>query len=313
MKEYLEKVLCREIEIIPVIDIYEVLPLAYKGQFDIFKINMADISWLAVKPKLDIGLIDMRRARLQIEKAAALNTALILENTRFYIKEKLLEEQIPFVIIDKQAYLPFIGIALSEGGNRNLAPVHLISFLTQKMVLMAIYESWQETTVTKAAEKLNVTKMSASRCFDEIEYLDFPMLSKKGRSRVITVEEGQELFELVRPKLRNPIIKRFELKKDVKLSNLAGEAAISKLSLLDEGNIPTYAITKAELGGTDLSAVVVAGESPKCVVYELGYFINFRELNVEDPYSVLLGLNAEEKEDDRLMISINEAIKEHVC
>lgn len=313
MKEYLEKILCRELEVTPVMNIYDVLPLAYKGQYDIFQINMADISWLAVKPKLDIGLIDMRRARLQIEKAAALNTALIFENTSFYIKEKLLEEQIPFVIIDKQAYLPFIGIALFEGENRNLAPVHLISFLTQKMVLMAIYESWREITVTKAAEKLNVTKMSASRCFDEIEYLDFPMLSKKGRSRVITVEDRQELFEAIRPKLRNPIIKRFELKKDVKLSNLAGESAISKISLLDESNIPTYAITKGELSGTDLSAVVVAGESPKCVVYELGYFINFNGLNVEDPYSVLLGLNAEEKEDDRLIISINEAIKEYVC
>ena len=56
----------------------------------------------------------------------------------------MIEEGIPFVIDRKQVFLPFIGYLLSKGNERELAPVHLISFLTQKMLLMAIYERWNE-------------------------------------------------------------------------------------------------------------------------------------------------------------------------
>lgn len=55
------------------------------------------------------------------------------DSTSFYIKEKLLEEGIPFVLKDKQVYLPFIGYLLSNENERKISPVHLISFLTQKL------------------------------------------------------------------------------------------------------------------------------------------------------------------------------------
>ena len=44
----------------------------------------------------------------------------------------MMEEGIPFVIEGKQVFLPFIGYLLSKENERELAPVHLISFLTQK-------------------------------------------------------------------------------------------------------------------------------------------------------------------------------------
>ena len=55
-----------------------------------------------------------------------------------------MEEGIPFVIEGKQVFLPFIGYLSSKSNERELSPVHLISFLTQKMLLLAIYERWME-------------------------------------------------------------------------------------------------------------------------------------------------------------------------
>lgn len=65
--------------------------------------------------------------------------------------------------------------------------MHLISYLTQRLIFVAIYEKWKNVTVSEAATKLEVSKMSVSRCFDEIEYLNIDILGMKGRSRVITV------------------------------------------------------------------------------------------------------------------------------
>lgn len=53
-------------------------------------------------------------------------------------------------------FLPFIGYLLNGANERNLAPVHLISFLTQKMLLTAIYEKWNDIKVSDAAEKLKI-------------------------------------------------------------------------------------------------------------------------------------------------------------
>ena len=52
--------------------------------------------------------------------------------------------------------------------------------------------------------------MSASRCFDEMEYSDIHVLSMKGKSRVITVPEDLEKFWNQNVGiLRNPVIQRF--------------------------------------------------------------------------------------------------------
>ena len=79
--------------------------------------------WIAIKPK----------------SAAGLNCAIFMDSTTCYIKEKLIEEGIPFVLAGKQVYLPFIGFLLSSSGERDIVPVQLISYLTQKLILIAIY------------------------------------------------------------------------------------------------------------------------------------------------------------------------------
>ena len=66
---------------------------------------------------------------------------------------KMMEEGIPFVIEGKQVFLPFIGYLLGKENERELAPVYLISFLTQKMLLMAIYERWNEVKVLMQRNK----------------------------------------------------------------------------------------------------------------------------------------------------------------
>ncbi|MDD3746136.1 MAG: hypothetical protein PHD70_06635 [Anaerostipes sp.] len=77
---------------------------------------------------------------------------------------------------------------------RKIAPVHLISYLTQKLLLTAIYDKWQEVTVTEASRRLEVSKMSMSRCFDEIEYLNIDVIRMKGKSRVVCVSKDRKIL-----------------------------------------------------------------------------------------------------------------------
>lgn len=315
MKDYLEKTLRQQVSIKANNSLCDKLPLAFKGRYYFFDIETNGMHWVAIKPKSDAGLVTLRKDRAKVQAAADLNCAIFMDSTTCYIKEKLIEEGIPFVLADKQVYLPFIGFLLSSSGERDIAPVQQISYLTQKLILTAIYEKWDKVTVSEAAVRLGVTKTSVTRCFDEIEYLSIDILDAKGKSRAITVsEDRKQLWEKLQSVLRNPVIARYELREDLLLEKKAGITALCEYSLLSDNDYPTYAITKKEISETGIKKMkrVRRGEEIGCVVLELGYFIDFDNKKIEDPLSVVLSLSDEDKQDERVSISINEMLEEYV-
>ena len=59
---------------------------------------------------------------------------------------------------------------------------------------------------------------SASRCFDELEYLNIDVLGMKGKSRVINIpNDRKQVWQQIENVLRNPVIRRFVLREDMKL------------------------------------------------------------------------------------------------
>ena len=315
MREFLEKTLRQNVIMTENKEVYKKLPLAYRGRYDIFTVETNGVLWMAIHPKDDIGLVVLRRDRAGVEKITGLNCAVFLDRTTFYIKEKMIEEGIPFVIDRKQVFLPFIGYLLSKENERELAPVHLISFLTQKMLLMAIYERWNEVKVSDAAKRLEVSTKSASRCFDELEYLNIDVLGMKGKSRVIDIpDEREQLWQQIKNVLRNPVIRRFILREDIKFEKKAGISALCEYSLLSDNAYPTYAVTKKELEASGVKEEKQASELEEigCVVLELGYFTDFLGKGLQDPLSVVLSLTEEEQEEERVDISINEMLEEYV-
>ena len=315
MKEFLEKSLQQNVIMTENKEVYKKLPLAYRGRYNIFTVEMNGVLWMAIHPKENIGLVMLRRDRAGVEKMTGLNCAIFLDRTTFYIKEKLMEEGIPFVIDGKQVFLPFIGYLLSKENERELPPVHLISFLTQKMLLIAIYERWNEVRVSGAAKRLEVSTKSASRCFDELEYLNVNVLGMKGKSRVINIPDDREqLWQQIESVLRNPVIRRFILRKDMKLEKKAGLSALCEYSLLSDNVYPTYAVTKKELKASGVKEEKQASELEEigCVVLEVGYFTDFLGKGLQDPLSVVLSLTEEEQEEERVDISINEMLEEYV-
>ena len=315
MKEFLEKILRQNVIMTKNKEVYKKLPLVYRGRYDIFTVETNGALWMAIHPKDDAGLVMLRRDRAGVEKMTGLNCAIFLDRTTFYIKEKMMEEGIPFVIEGKQVFLPFIGYLLSKENERELAPVHLISFLTQKMLLMAIYERWNEVKVSDVAKRIGVSTKSASRCFDELEYLNIDVLGMKGKSRVINIpDDRKQLWQQIERVLRNPVIRRFVLREDMKIEKKAGISALCEYSLLSDNVYPTYAVTKRELkaSGVKVEKQVSELEEIGCVVLELGYFIDFLGKGFQDPLSVVLSLTGEEQEEERVDISINEMLEEYV-
>ena len=156
---------------------------------------------------------------------------------------------------------------------------------------------------------------SASRCFDELEYLNVGVLGMKSKSRVIEIpDDRKELWLQIEHILRDPVIRRFILREDMKLEKKAGISALCEYSLLSDNVYPTYAVTKKELKASGVKMERQAGklEEIGCVVLELGYFIDFWGKGLQDPLSVALSQTGEEQEEERVDLSINKMLEEYV-
>lgn len=73
-------------------------------------------------------------------------------------------------------------------------------------------------SAVNSRQKLGVSKTSASRSFDEIEYLNVTILDTKGKSRAITIPTDiKQLWEQIQHLLRNPVIRKYVFPSDIHL------------------------------------------------------------------------------------------------
>ena len=313
MERYLKEMLHMDTKCVEATELYDQLPLLFKGTYSIYKVNSGGIEWIALLPKMKVRLDQIRKNRAFLEQKQQKNVAVFLEKSSLYSKDKMIEEGIPFVIQNDTVYLPFMGLLLGKK-QRELKPIHQFSFLTQRILLQGLYEGFDHTTVSILAEHFDVSKMAISKSFDELEYMDIGVVDSGNRRRTITIRKGdKEAWERIRSFMRNPVIKVFDLKEDIKLPVKAGISALSEYSMLADNNYPTYAIEKKEIASSGIRDMKLAGrgENIGCRVFEIGYLIDDIKKNIQDPISVMLSIG-DEMDDERVEASVNEMLKEYV-
>lgn len=316
MKAYLEAVLHQDINIKPFEATSSQLPLVLRRGYRIFNMVIGSHKVLLAEPVDAEPLVVLKKNQKQIEAGTGRRCVLSLNNMSSYARNALVKEGIPFIWKEHQLYLPFLGMLLDSSEVRNVPQCDKIAFLTQKLLLTAIYQRWEQVTVTKAAAMLGVTKTAVSHSFDELESLHIPYLSVKNRARKLTISANRkEVWETIKEYLRNPVIATYSLK-DRPVTHLitGGLTALSKYSLLNEPTCLTLAVSKKSLSGLQLTKnhFTHAEEEPACILQEIGYQIDFEKGEAIDPLSLVLSLTEDEKEDPRISMSVDEMLERYV-
>ncbi len=315
MREYIESILHQNVQIAP-FDAAGKLPLAYSGLYELQLITINSRDALLAAPVEKVSLTDLRKHQQRMTVVTGLPCVLYLRDMNYYARDTLLKEGIPFVWEGHQVYLPFLGILLDDHKRQTIRTQARISFLTQKLLLTALYRSWHGITVTKAAQALDVSKMSITRCFDELEAFGVPYLTVRSRARSLTADPDRKtMWEALQGILRAPVITSYALReRPDQVFPLSGLSALAHYSMLEDGTCPVLAITKKDLPAIDLSRdrIAPAGEAPRCLIQELGYHIPFEDGAAVDPLSVALSISEEDKTDPRVSMAIDEMLEEHV-
>ncbi|MCM1081976.1 MAG: helix-turn-helix domain-containing protein [Clostridium sp.] len=312
MQEYLEKALKRPIGVSVYLDCIE-LSRAFENTYDFYIIKMDGLEWLVAEPLMRFSLSFMRKHQRLMKILSGMECALYLKNQSIYIRNKMVEEGIPFIIWDKMVFLPFLDILVYARADKTIMPVEKIAFLTQKLMLLALYEKWQDMSAQEIAEKLNVTTMAVRKCFDEIQYLKLPVIKDVGRARLLSINASpKELWNLLEPVFRNPVIKTFEFIEDISANIKSGSSAICHYFGLQDNVYPTYAVTKRDLQRFQIKTREQALDDDEigCVVQELGYCINFNGTGFVDPLTVYLSMGNEQKQNSKVKACVDAILKE---
>lgn len=174
---------------------------------------------------------------------------LVAEHLPPYLRRRLVEMRMPFVIPGRQLYWPALGNAETTQRARRLpaAPVEQLAPAAQQLLIMMLLgQLEQPVSVSGAAKALGYTQMSMSRAVKEMESADLISSHVDGRLRTFTLLfSAKGIWDRALPKLRTPVIEtvrvmRHELPDAVTV--VAGESALAERSNLAEPAEPVYAI-----------------------------------------------------------------------
>ena len=294
---------------------YDILPLYLRSGYNLYIMKIKSVSFLLAQPKENVNLTGLRKQCGQLKKLTGLDCVLCLEGIRIYTKEKMLAEGIPFVIARQQIYMPFLGVALTQNGMREIPQADRISFSTQALLLTAIYQGWTQTTVTEAAKMLGVSKMSVTRCFDELQSLGLPLVkSEKKMRRFIWEDSRRALWETIQPFLRNPVASQYRFDKHINIgtAKLGGMSAVCHYSMLSDNSCMIYAVSKDTATVLDLNKLppIPKDETPDMIIQVMRYAIKYPDTFAIDPLTAILSLTDDEKTDPRVEAAIEQILED---
>ncbi len=227
----------------------EKLALFLQETYDFFQTEILSCPCILLKPKnddLSVEQIKKHLNKIQIFTDAKL--VIIDKRMTNYLKARFLENRIPFIILDRQMYLPFICLDIKNTTYKK-DKVKKFTPSTQMVYLYFLYNN-SVINATELSEILGVSLMTVSRALNDLydlNLLTYDLGGKTNRSKKYNRIASRDYYYLAKEFLQSPIKKLVYTKDDLEDSTYAGLSALSNLSMINGENYNVYAIDKADL------------------------------------------------------------------
>lgn len=221
------------------------LPSYMSSFYSLQRARLDSIPVVFVSPKSDTpDLAALKTHTGIIEKLEGIKAVAFFQTLTRRQREYLIEKRIPFVCENRQAYLPFMGIAIEERFNREKQKKEKILPSAQVLLLYFIYNGTGEMKTGPVSKELGLSRMTISRASQELEDKGLVETRMEGAGKVIYSRYSpRELFDKARSVLVNPV------KKSVYISRkyidatylMSGYSALSEYSMLSLPRVMSYA------------------------------------------------------------------------
>jgi DNA-binding MarR family transcriptional regulator len=160
-------------------------------------------------------------------------------------RQNMVHAGIPFIVENKQCYLPFLGTVFTEKCDAELEFSEKLIPSAQMLLFYYIYQNQRELYANEAVKALGVSAMTITRAVRQLEQLGIIHTRKNGVKKILTSDcTGKELLQKSKGHLFCPIHQKSYIRKEMIDESLliSGAQALSMYSMLNPPRVNCYAI-----------------------------------------------------------------------
>lgn len=222
------------------------MPYFLTERYEIEQVTIDAVVALFLHPRGELGTIGTLQKHIaRLRQESPMPVVLVLETINRYRREALIGAKIPFVVPGRQLYLPFLGAVLQERYDAENPGLQQLQPSAQVLFFYYLYQKERELYPSKAVADLDYSAMTISRAARQLVQTGFFSERKDGVQKILSSDLPRKaLFDEMKPLLIKPVRSKGYLALD-KLTNdflIAGESALSRLTMLNRPVVPCYAI-----------------------------------------------------------------------
>lgn len=291
------------------------LPLYLTQRYALYRLTVAGTTLLAVclRPDHEFKPVQFKKDLRQFTAEDMDSVCVIAETLASYVRKRMIEQGIPFVVPGVQMYLPQLGLAMrARAGKKRSTQVDSLSPATQSLLICWLigYLKLPATPLSLAAS-LNYSTMTMSRALSELAAVNIGEVVRKGRERLLNIEtERRDIWQDALPLMRNPVtrVRRIRIA-DLEQVDLlpAGLSALAQRTMLGEPETPEYAVSSGvwqHLESKKIETIPI--EEPGTCMLQIWRYDPFplQTDGMVDPFSLFLSL--QEDKDERIEYALEE-------
>ena len=277
-----------------------ILPLYIVSNYQFYTAYIENIRCIVIIPIEELPTLPSLKKQIQkIRVIDDVPVVLYSKTISFYRRKSLLENHIPF-ITDKQTFLPFIGTLLVDEKEPEKIKDKFV-YSTQLLFLAYMYNHEKKVYVSDLSKSLPFSAMTLSRAVKQLEMTDLFLVYKDGVNKVIESKYShKELFERIQHYLLTPVRQVGYMNQSLVTDYmvLAGETALSEMSMLNPSRLRTYAVYEKDFDKTHLIDELIDPDvQVKVEIWAYNPHL-FTHTNIADTLSIVLSLK--ENKDERI-------------
>jgi|GEM_PF-2345211 len=234
------------------------VPLYLKAGYELWGAKIQDICVVFANVKDET--IDIRvhqNAIKRLDEISACHNVLVFEKLDSRSIEGLIKKHIPFVIKDKQIYMPFALLQIQTQNKKN-TPLREEPLTIDADVILVGYLDNQINSgmmIKDIAAAIDRELRATSQALKVLEALRYVQIEASGRSRYIHFISPMEVYERLKEEAKSPVKYSFFAKGYIGKKVYSGYTALSYYSTLVEQKIKTVAISHKQLTSEQLEAL----------------------------------------------------------
>lgn len=295
-----------------------VLPLYLRSSYKFAHTRLYDTDIVFAFSKVDPNEVTpttYASEHVTIERTLRVRVALVLPGIQAYKRNRLVQNEIPFVVPNRQLFLPTLFVNLSETFPSAPRRMKHLSASTQTVVLY--YLLGNQTTGVKLQElasTLGYSAMTLSNTHKELEDLGFAETDRDGKSLSIRFTWSRhELWDVALERMTSPVQKKLWVSWKTPLTGalVAGTSALARMTLLGQDQVVSYAVHAPQWKKAMSTSHVRELRSPDDADAKIEQWrYNPRVLSkseLVDPLSIYLSLR--DSSDERVQSALDQLLK----